>query len=556
MKKIGNLQSTQSKTIYYILIFSVLFILPISEVFSNDVKVAAVVTPRQIQLNERAKLELSISGNTLIEDIGTPKFNFLPDFLVVPLQTKTTPHLVENNVAVEMAWAYELIPQKIGEVVLSDISFSYQGVPYVANPGKIIVGAADTYTHPSTGGIHKVEATISKKNPYVHEAIEYRFRYLYTAVLPTKESAVTTLPKFQDFIIEEQSDEKAGTVKLRGNIYHYQESLIRIYPKNTGKILIQSTQLELPIKSNPKILKTESIPINVQPLPELGIPPDFNGAVGEYNITAQVDRTRLEVREALTLTLIITGSGNFNTVNPPRLTSLNGFRVDPPNHVNNNTTNNAQYTYVVIPLKAGILKIPTINFSYFNPKKHNYQTTNTTPIPITVLPNPTGVEKNNTDTYSWLLWLILIPLLTVVGYGGYLIYRSKLNTNNGNPSTDGTVIPSGQVNEVLEELDSLKENIGSTSLVEEVPRLFNKFLCDIQGVPQRKLNITEIPDICQQYNIPKPIVDEIVDILKKGEHHRFAPVPLSVEERNTLVTRITSVIKHVDETESIRTNDP
>lgn len=550
MKKIGNLQSLQSKTIYCIFIFSVILILPTSEVLSNDVKVAAVVTPRQIQLNEKAKLELSISGRTLIEDIGTPKFNFLPDFLVVPLQTKTTPRLVEDKVAVKMAWAYELIPQKIGEVVLSDVSFSYQGVPYVANPGKIIVSAADTYTHPSTGGIHKVEATINKKNPYVNEAIEYRFRYLYTTILPTKESTVTTLPKFQDFIIEKLLDEKTGAVKLRGNTYHYQESVIRIYPKNTGKILIQSSQLELPIKSNPKILKTESIPINVQPLPELDKPPDFNGAVGEYNITAQVDRTRLEVRKALTLTLIITGSGNFNTVNPPKLTSLNVFRVDPPNHVNNNTTNNAQYTYVVIPLKAGILKIPTINFSYFNPKKQTYQTTNTTPIPITVLPNPTDVDKINTDTYSWILWLILIPLLAVLGYGGYLIYRSKLNPNNGNPSPDDAVISSGQIKEVLEELDSLKENTGSTSLVEEVPRLFNKFLCNIQGVPQQKLNITEILDICQQLSIPTQIVDEIVDILKKCEHHRFAPVPLSVEDRNTLVTRAMSVIKHIDESKS------
>ena len=462
--------------------------------------------------------------------------------------------MVEDKVAVKMAWAYELIPQKIGEVVLSDVSFSYQGVPYIANPGKIIVGAADTYTHPSTGGIHKVEATISKKNPYVNEAIEYRFRYLYTTVLPTRESTVTTLPKFQDFIIEKLSDEKTGTVKLRRNTYHYQESLIRIYPQNTGKILIQSSQLDLPIRSNPKILTTESIPLNVQPLPELGIPADFNGAVGEFNITAQVDRTRLEVRKALTLTLIITGSGNFNTVNPPRLTSLNGFRVDPPNPVNNNTTNNAQYTYVVIPLKAGILKIPTINFSYFNPNKQTYQTTNTTPIPITVLPNPTDVEKINTVTYSWLLWLILIALFTVLGYGGYLIYRLKLNPNSGNPSPDGAVIPSDQINEVLEELSSLKENTSSTSLVEDVPRLFNKFLCDIQGVPQRKLNITEILDICQQFSISTPIVDEIVDILKKCEHHRFAPVPLSGEERNTLVTRTTSVIKHIYEIKCKRTN--
>ena len=57
------------------------------------VNVAAVVKPRYIQLGEKARLDLTISGDTFIKHIEAPKFNFLPDFLAVPLHSETTPRL-------------------------------------------------------------------------------------------------------------------------------------------------------------------------------------------------------------------------------------------------------------------------------------------------------------------------------------------------------------------------------------------------------------------------------------------------------------------------------
>ena len=41
------------------------------------INVAAVVKPRYIQFGEKARLELTISGDTFIKHIKAPKFNFL-----------------------------------------------------------------------------------------------------------------------------------------------------------------------------------------------------------------------------------------------------------------------------------------------------------------------------------------------------------------------------------------------------------------------------------------------------------------------------------------------
>jgi hypothetical protein len=231
VKKIGNLQKPLLHTYLSIIPFSILLMLFTTSVQSQDVQVEAIVTPRQIQLNERATLELKISGNTLMKHIGAPQFNFLPDFLAVPLHSKTTPHLVDKKIAVKMAWVYELIPQKIGEIVLSDIRFSYQGIPYLAKPGTIIVGAVDTYQNTSTGGIHKVQAEVNNQKPHFNEAIEYRFRYLYTTIFPTLEPPTTSLPDFTGFLVEKLPDEKGSTVVMRGKTYQVQEYVRRLYPQ-------------------------------------------------------------------------------------------------------------------------------------------------------------------------------------------------------------------------------------------------------------------------------------------------------------------------------------
>jgi hypothetical protein len=520
---------------------------------SKAIKVEATVTPRHIQLNEKATLELKISGNTQIKHIGSPTFNFLPDFLTVPLHSKTTPRLVDDKIAVTMAWAYELIPQKIGEIALSDVQFSYQGVPYFANPGKIIVAAVDTYVNTTTGGIHKVQVEISNKKPYLNEAIEYRFRYLYTTVLPTLEPLTPSLPKFPNFFVEELPDEKGTTVQMKGKKYQVQEYVRRIYPQKTGQILIQPAQLKLPIKGNPKTLKTKSVPLNVQPLPEVGKPANFTGAVGKYNITTQVDRRKLEVRQALTLSLKITGSGNIKTVTPPKITAIKGFRINPKNLASTTNENINVYTYALTPLKDGILQIPTIQYVFFNPKHGTYQTTRTEPIPITVLPNPNDQVDGESDFSSWILWLLLlIPIF--VGIGGYLLYRAKLKPDSGSTTPGTPMTPAAQALSALKAIDSDVTDAKSTSFSEALTRSLHQYLCERQGISYRQLNIKEVQEICTQAEVSDSILQELIDILTKCDYHRFAPVPFSVDEQKSLISRAETVIEHIEKTNTFNEN--
>ncbi len=514
----------------------------------KDIEVTAVVSPRYIQYNEKATLELTISGKTQINHIGSPQFNFLPNFLAVPLESITTPRLVDNKVAVTMAWVYELIPQKIGEIALPDISFVYQGIPYLANPGKIIVGASDTYHNTSTGGVHKVVAEVDNQKPYINEGIVYRFRYLYTTVLPTVEPPTPSLPNFNGFIVEELNAGENATAKVNGKVFYVQEYARRLYPQNIGKILIESSELKLHLKGDPKTLKTKPIPLNVQPFPELGKPAKFSGAIGNFNISAQVDRKRLAVRNAITLSLNIQGQGNLSNLNPPNISSIQGFRVNSPTHAMEKAENSLGFTYVLIPIKAGILRIPAIEFSFYNPTTKTYQTTKTQPIQITVIPNSSDVLDSELSFPYWTLWLLLVLLVGILIFVGFLLYRSKLKYKGGSSSTDKSVTDFETVSVSNDSIDNLTIDMNSTSFSEELTRLLHQYLCNKIGEPYSQLSLAKVQEICNHVGASLSIIEEIEDILTKCEYHRFAPVPLSTEERENLATRLKIVIRNLDAT--------
>ena len=50
--------------------------------------------------------------------------------------------------------------------------------------------------------------------------------------------------------------------------------------------------------------------IDVKPLPA-GKPADFSGGVGEFNITSSINSTNVKTNDAVTVKLVISGTGNL-----------------------------------------------------------------------------------------------------------------------------------------------------------------------------------------------------------------------------------------------------
>ena len=525
------------------------------------INVAAAVKPRHIQLGEKARLDLTISGDAFIKHIEAPKFNFLPAFLAVPLHTETTPRLESNKIAVSMAWAYELIPQAVGDFSLSDVQFAYQGSDYFANPGSIRVSSIDTYVDVSTRSTHQVKVSVNTSEPYLNAPLTYTFRYLYTAVLPTQESPTPRLPTFPDFLVEELPTQPAHTQQIRGKTFWVEEHVRRLYPQKTGQIGIKPATLVLPIPRGRKTLTTGPLKLNIQPLPEIGKPAHFGGAVGEYQISAQVDRTSVETGNALTLSLQISGRGNIQTVTAPKLPAITGVVVNGPNLVEDSTPTNRTYAYALIPARTGTLRIPAIAYVYFDPSQAAYATTQTTPIPVSVRPNPSDAAVPETDTSSWWIWLTLLAILIVVlAVAGFLWSRTRPQMFRGTATrtldNSGTTArgrqradtepatPASLEHDALMELAHSSPTDEATVFANTLAQILYEYLTDTLALTQR--NIDTVREVCVQSGIAESIREELVDLLTKCDYHRFAPVPLSADERRTLIERSEGVISNIE----------
>ena len=531
------------------------------------INVAAVINPRQIQIGEKARLDLTLSGDTAITHIEAPKFNFLPAFLAVPLHSETTPRLASNKIAVSMAWAYELLPQATGDFSLSDVRFAYQGNTYFANPGSISISSADTYTDVSTRSVHQVEAEVSTTEPYLNAPLTYTFRYLYTAVLPTQASPTPQLPTFPDFLVEELPPLSPQTQRIRGKTFWVQEQVRRLYPQRTGQIVIEPATLLLPVPRGRKTLKTAPLKLTVQPLPETGKPSQFSGAVGEYQISAQVDRRSIEAGRAVTLSLQISGRGSMQTVTAPKLPAIPGVVVNGPTRVEDSVPTTRTYAYALIPARSGTLRIPAIAYIYFDPSRAVYATAQTRPIPVSVRPNPMDTVDIETESSPWWIWIMLsVVLLLGLLVAGFLRYRAgfrrpthtPIHTTTGTDSVDDvepkaqkgrrveteTAPPLSEARDTLMALARNDTTAAATAFANALAQTLYQYLEATLGLTQR--NIDTAREVCMQAGASEQILEELVDLLTKCDYHRFAPVPLTANERSTLITRTEAVISTIE----------
>ena len=568
MRGIGKLLRKTVSVLFAVLLFTSLFFataqcLIAAEASQPIINVTAVINPRQIQIGEKTRLDLTLSGDTTITHIEAPKFNFLPAFLAVPLHSETTPRLASNKIAVSMAWAYELIPQATGDFSLSDVRFAYQGNTYFANPGAINVSSADTYTDVSTRSVHQVEAEVSTTEPYLNAPLTYTFRYLYTAVLPTQASPTPQLPAFPDFLVEELPPLSPQTQRIRGKTFWVQEQVRRLYPQRTGQIVIEPATLLLPVPRGRKTLKTKPLKLAIQPLPETGKPAQFSGAVGEYQIAAQVDRSSIEAGRALTLSLQISGRGSMQTVTAPKLPAIPGVVVNGPTLVEDSVPTTRTYAYALIPARSGTLRIPAIAYIYFDPSRAVYATAQTSPIPVSVRPNPTDAVGVGTEPSPWGLWILLSAVLLLgLLVAGFLWYRAGFQRSTDTPidTTTGTgsvddVEPKGRkgrqaetevtppVSQARDALTALARNDptdAATAFANALAQILYQYLEATLGLTQRTIDTAR--EVCMRAGVSEQILEELVDILTKCDYHRFAPVPLTANERSTLITRAEAVI--------------
>lgn len=236
-------------------------------------------------------------------------------------------------------------------------------------------------------------ASITNTTPYVGQEIVYKFVISDFINVETQPEYIK--PSFENFWVNPD----IGYVVNDNHIVW--ETLI--IPLQDGSISIGAGQLKFSARADQPSyqLQSNSIELFVQPLPE-GAPPEFNGAVGEFDLRASMDTQKIELGNYLGLNVILGGRGNLSIIDAPAIDFPNDWivvqaepeiianqRIDvvyDPNRVGI-TEGTKKYTWHIQFPDVGFYNIPPVTFAYFNPTLRQYQIIGTQAISVEVIPS-------------------------------------------------------------------------------------------------------------------------------------------------------------------------
>lgn len=131
--------------------------------------------------------------------------------------------------------------------------------------------------------------------------------------------------------------------------------------------------------------------VEVLPIPEVGRPSPWYGAVGRFTVDAAVDREQVKVGNSVKLTLTVRGQGNFEFLRLPELDALPGFHKLGQTAIER-SPERASVTYDLTPKSADVKAVPAVDWNYFDttPGVERFVTVQTKPVPLQVQALPVG----------------------------------------------------------------------------------------------------------------------------------------------------------------------
>lgn len=128
--------------------------------------------------------------------------------------------------------------------------------------------------------------------------------------------------------------------------------------------------------------------LTVLPLPEEGRPADFSGAIGDFHLSVSANPVELDPGDPITLNMTVSGQGNFDRVQAPKLSTEKGWKTYSPSSEFLKDGGSGQgkkvFEQALVAKDSSLKEIPAILFSYFDPAAAKYKTLTAKPIPLSI----------------------------------------------------------------------------------------------------------------------------------------------------------------------------
>ncbi len=234
-----------------------------------------------------------------------------------------------------------------------------------------------------------VIAQVDNERPFHGQQVTYVTKTYRQADFP--HSVSYRPPDFAGFWNVTETEEAEYRETVNSTVYTVNELRTILFPSIVGTIEIEPARLTVSDDqaARPVVVESSSITVEVQPLPSAA-PEGFTGAVGKFDISAEVDTAAVRMNESVQLTVKVEGKGNIDALPEPLWPDFTGWRVvrSPASSlsevVDGQLVGNRTYKSILVPKSAGELTVPEIRYGYYDPEIGNYVHASTNPIVVSI----------------------------------------------------------------------------------------------------------------------------------------------------------------------------
>lgn len=386
--------------------------------------------PEVVAVGEVFRLEYK--SNAKVKDFVPPTFNGL-DVLAGPTMSSSRSRTIINGSMTQTSqyiYTFVLQGNVQGEYVIPPVTIEADGKKHTAGPFTVKVMNDASAAQPANAQGEQriivapddvfIRAVVDKTDVYKGEAVKVSFK-VYSR-LPLILEGVRKLPSFNGFWSQELNTNQYQWQREAYNDKIYDSRTIveyMVFPQQSGVLSIEPMELSAIVQivgqqrrqtvleslyglsdtqEIRKVIATDPVDIKVKNLPA-GAPESFNGAVGNFEMVTDVQPREVAANSAMTYSVKISGTGNLPQVQAPKLylpTSFDQYNVKATESINNTTRGvygYKQFEYPVIARAEGDYNIGSVEFTYFNPSLVKYETLQSPPVTLRILPDSTGADR-------------------------------------------------------------------------------------------------------------------------------------------------------------------
>lgn len=381
----------------------------------------ATVDRTRVFLGESLTLTVSVEGG------GDVDMSEIQDFDVVSRSSGTSISIINGQMTKTSEYRYILTPKKTGELTIPALQAGNAVTEPITvtvlkrgdskaqgGPGRTDKSAGDSAQQPDPEPDESremfLQASVSKRSPYVGETVVYTMR-LYTALAFT--NAQLERPEFSGFNAKQLDDQREYNKIINGRRYRVIEVDFLLTPmpgEQAGEeVLIEPITLHCDVvrrtrrRTNlpfggffndqeliARVFRSDSIRMQVQPLPAYQGEGTFSGLVGGFQVQAEADKTELKTGESATVSITISGRGNIMDAAElafPKSPLYKVYTDSPEESVSADRqgySGRKVFRYALVPQEPADFTVPGFSLVYFDPGQGKYVRKSTKPLGFSV----------------------------------------------------------------------------------------------------------------------------------------------------------------------------